>query len=306
MRKRYVAPVLACISLAFPAGAFAHAKTPTVALDYRIRLASPPRGVHVDVLDGDRSLRVGVDHGTLLLRGDLGEQMLRIGPGGAWANRASVTAQAQRLATAGHGWVHVGGNPFAWHDHRLAPPPYDGGSTGAVARFAIPATLEGRHVTVGGTFVRYARPSPWPWLAGMLVGAAILGAVVWLRPQIRSPYVTALGTVAGAAALLALVTFGVADGPSGRVAWVQIALGCALAVAVVAGLVRLHGERRVVLAGLVGAAAAVSNIGTLGVFRHGVVISALPTLASRTVCAIALAAGIAAAAAVVVTHEGTR
>jgi hypothetical protein len=306
VRKRYVAPILACISLAFPAGALAHAKSPTVALDYRIRLASPPAGVDVDVLDGDRSLRIGVDRNTLVVLGDLSEPMLRIGPDGAWANRASVTAQAARLATAGRGWVRVGGNPFAWHEHRLAPPPYDGGKTGAVARFAIPASLDGRKVTIGGTFVRYARPSPWPWFAGMLVGAAILGAVVWLRPQIRSPYVTALGTVAGAAALVALVTFGVADGPSGRVAWLQIALGCALAIAVLAGLVRLHGERRVVLAGLVGAAAAVSNIGTLGVFRHGVVISALPSSLSRTVCAVALAAGIAAAAAVAATHEGTR
>ncbi len=306
MRKRYVAPILACISLAFPAGALAHAKSPTVALDYRVKLASPPAGVDVDVLDGDRSLRIGVDRSTLVVFGDLSEPMLRIGPAGAWANRASVTAQAARLVTAGRGWVRVGGNPFAWHEHRLAPPPYDGGKTGAVARLAIPASLDGRKVTIGGTFVRYARPSPWPWFAGMLVGAAILGAVVWLRPQIRSPYVTALGTVAGAAALVALVTFGVADGPSGRVAWVQIALGCALGIAVLAGLVRLHGERRVVLAGLVGAAAAVSNIGTLGVFRHGVVISALPSSLSRTVCAVALAAGIAAAAAVAATHEGTR
>jgi hypothetical protein len=202
--------------------------------------------------------------------------------------------------------VRVGGNPFAWHDHRLAPPPYDGRTTGRVAAFAIPAELDGRHVTLGGSFVRYARPSPWPWLAGMLVAAGFLGAVVWLRPQARSPYVTALGTTAGAAALLALVTFGIADSPSGGVAWVQIALGCTLAVAVVAGLVRLHGERRVVLAGLVGAAAAVSNIGTFGVFWHGVVISALPTSVSRVVCAVALSAGIAAAAAVVATHEAAR
>jgi hypothetical protein len=306
VRKRYVAPVLACISLAFPAGAFAHAKTPTVALDYRLQLAAAPAGVDVDVLDGDRSLRVGVAHGTLVVLGDLAEPMLRIGANGTWANRASVTAQAQRLVKAGHGWVHVGGNPFAWHDHRLAPPPYDGGTTGRVAAFAIPAKLDGGKVTLGGSFVRYARPSPWPWLAGVLVGAGVLGAVVRLRPRARSRYVTALGTVAGAAALVALVTFGVADSPSGGVAWVQIALGCALAAAVVAGLVRLHGERRVVLAGLVGAAAAVSNIGTLGVFRHGVVISVLPTPVSRLVCAVALSAGLAAAATVVATHEETR
>ena len=113
----------------------------------------------------------------------------------------------------------------------------------------------------------------------------------------------ALGILAGAAALTAFVTFGMADAPTGQAAWVQIGLGLALAAAVAIALVRLQGERRVVLAGLVGAAAAAASLGSLGVFRHGVIVSVLPDAASRSVCALAVAAGIASAVTVFAGHR---
>jgi hypothetical protein len=301
-----VAPFLALVMLAVPASASAHPKSATVALDYRLVLDRATRvlpGVSVRILDGDRDLRIGVRHGRLTVLGDLGEQMLRIGSTGTWVNRASVTAQAERLTAAGHGWRRIGGSTFTWHDHRLAPPPYDGGRTGTVARFVIPATLNGSHVTVGGAFVRYRRPSPWAWLgaAALVVAAAV--AATRFRPRVRSPLALVLGTLAGLAALTAFVTFGIADAPNGQAAWVQLGLGLALAAAVAIALVRLDGERRIVLAGLVGAAAAVGNLGSLGVFRHGVVISVLPGAASRAVCALAVAAGIASAVTVFAGHE---
>jgi hypothetical protein len=308
MRKRYVAPLTACIALAVPAGASAHASSPTVALDYRLvldDLAPSLHAVTVSILDGDRALRVTVRGGRLIVRGDLGEPMLRIGPGGAFVNRASITATAQRLTHGGRGWSRVGGATFVWHDHRLAPPPYDGGHTGAVARFTIPATYDGRPAALAGTFVRYRRPLLWPWLAGAgLAGLAVV-LLLRLRPGVRAPLATLLGVLAGAGALTGLVAFGVADAPNGRVAWVQIALGSLLAAAVAGALVRLRGEHRTVLAGLLGAAAAVASIGSLGVFRHGVVISLLPTTVSRFVCALAVTAGVAAAAAVFLMREQT-
>jgi CHASE2 domain-containing sensor protein len=115
-----------------------------------------------------------------------------------------------------------------------------------------------------------------------------------------------LGVLAGAGALTALVAFGAADAPNGRVAWVQIALGAILAGAVAAGLVRLRGERRTVLAGLLGAASAVASLGSLGVFRHGVVISLLPTAASRLAVALAVIAGVACAGTVFIAREEAR
>ena len=129
-------------------------------------------------------------------------------------------------------------------------------------------------------------------------------AATRLVPRLRPPLALALGILAGLAALTAFVTFGVADAPSGQAAWAQIGLGLALAGAVAVALVRLDGERRIVLAGLVGAAAAAASLGSLGVFRHGVIVSVLPGAASRSVCALAVAAGIASAAAVFVGHQG--
>jgi hypothetical protein len=305
--KRLFAPLLAFVTLAVPASASAHPKSATVALDYRLVLDHATRSlpnVTVRILDGDRSVRIGVRHGRLVVLGDLGEQMLRIDTSGTWVNEASVTAQAARLTKTGEGWRRIGGSTFTWHDHRLAPPPYDGGRTGTVARFVIPATLNGEQVALGGAFVRYRRPSPWGWLAAVgLVVAAAVSATRFL-PRLRPQFALALGIVAGVAALTAFVTFGVADAPNGQAAWAQIGLGLALAGAVAVALIRLDGERRIVLAGLVGAAAAAASLGSLGVFRHGVIVSVLPGAASRTVCALAVAAGIAAAAAAFVGHPG--
>ena len=158
-----------------------------------------------------------------------------------------MTAQAARLTVAGHGWRRVGGSTFAWHDHRLAPPPYDGGRTGTVARFVLPATLDGSRVTVGGTFVRYRRPSPWPWLAAAAAVVAAAVAAGRFLPSLRSSLALVLGALAGLAAVTAFVT---SASPTLRTAGGMGAAraGIALAAAVAVALVRLDGERRVVLA----------------------------------------------------------
>jgi hypothetical protein len=157
--------------------------------------------------------------------------------------------------------------------------------------------VNGRQVTLGGTFVRTPRPSPWPWLVGCLAATLALVALLWARPGRRATLAVVTASVAVAAALVALVTFNAADAPNGRVAWAQIALGCLLAAVGAAGLIRLHGESRTVLAGVLGIAAAVSSIGSLGVYRHGVVVSLLSPGLARFVAAVAISAGLAAAAA---------
>jgi hypothetical protein len=60
-------------------------------------------------------------------------------------------------------------------------------------------------------------------------------------------------------------------------------------------LVQAREPRRSQLAGLLGAVAAALSLGSLGVFRHGVVVSLLSATASRTLLAVALFAGAAAA-----------
>src|SRR5260221_5700762 len=150
MKTSVIVLVLAGITLAAPAGAAAHGRSQTIALDYRLVLDRATRSLHgvsVAILDGDRSVRVSARSVTVVVHGDLDEPMLRIGPGGVWVNRASVTAVANRLTGLSHGWKRLAsGHSYSWHEHPLATPPY-GSKVGPRARFAIPATGDGHAVT---------------------------------------------------------------------------------------------------------------------------------------------------------------
>jgi hypothetical protein len=294
MRRGSVPLLLAWLSLIAPAGASAHARSTTVALDYRLELDARTRSnadLSVGILDGDRDLRLSSRNGsTITVLGDLGEPMLRIGPRGTWVNRASVTAAAEKLTTTGRGWLRLSsGRSVTWHEHRLSPPPWRPGLP--PARFDIPLLVDGKRAAISGTFVHHDRPALWPWA----VVAAGLAALTAVAVRLGRPVAIPLGSAAGVAAVSALAAFSVADAPNGRVAWTQLGLGLFLAAVMFFVLVRSHGSRRTAVAGVLGAVAAAVSLGSLGVFRHGVVISALPATVSRLLVEIALVAGAAAA-----------
>jgi hypothetical protein len=298
-RARLLA-VAALAALVLPGQAAAHGRAPTVALDYRLRLAADANalpGVRVRVLDGDRSLQLSVAEGRrVVVEGYLREPLLRIDSHGVWVNAASPTAAADRLVSArGKGWIRIDdGRTVAWHDHRLSPPPAS--RPGPVGRFAIPISVDGREAVIAGTFWRIGRPSPWPWLAGAAALVAAVVAAVVLRPGRRAQLTVGLGVAAGIGALAAVTTFAARDAPNGRVAWVQIGAGIAIAVVLGGLLGVLEGRRRVHAAGIVGGIAAAACLASLPVFWHGVVISALPPAGARLACGLALVGGIAAAA----------
>ncbi len=286
-------------ALALPASAVAHGGGATVALDYRLQLDLVSRslpGVQVRVLDGDRALEARVDDGVVLLvRGSLREPMFRIGDNGVWVNAGSPTATADGLVSKERsGWVRVGdGRSLAWHDHRLAPPP--SARPGPAGRFSIPVEVDGRAATIGGTFIRVARPSLWPWLGGAIALTAVIWAVSRRRPW-RGALTVALGVTGGLAALVAATTFAMRAAPTGGVAWLQLVSGIAVAVALGGLLAFMRGQRRVHAAGVVGGVAAAVTLSSLPVFWHGVVVSALPETPARLACALALVCGLAAAA----------
>jgi hypothetical protein len=297
LKTSVIVLLLAGITLAAPAGAAAHGRSQTIALDYRLvldRATRSLRGVSVAILDGDRSLRVSTKRVTVVVRGDLGEPMLLIGPRGVWVNRASVTAVADRLTSLLHGWKQLAsGHSYSWHDHRLAPPPY-GHKVGPVARFAMRATIDGHAATIGGTFVRYRRPAVWPWL----LGAAIFASAMWAALRQGWRLTVALGIIAGLATLVSRVSFSAAATLNGRVAWPQIGLWAALGAVGCFGLIRTRGQDRVLVSGLLGCITAVLSLGSLGVFWHGVVLSVFSATFTRLLIAVALCAGVAAAATI--------
>jgi hypothetical protein len=294
--------VIALVCLVATGRASAHSGSPTLALDYRLRLAQPmPAGVTAEVVDGDRALRVRVapPH-RLIVRGLLGEPVLRFGPDGVWANRASATADADKIVRRGSGWARMTtGHTFLWHDHRLAPP--GGLRSGASAPWSLPVMLDGRPVALTGTFTRVARPALWPWLAAALLGIAGLAALVRATPARRAETATALSGVAAAGALAASAAFATGDTIVKHTQWIEV--GSAALLAVLAAAALLLGDRslRTWAAMVVGVVAAALGLGSLSVFWHGVVISSLPANVARLATLVAFLGGAAAVVLAVLT-----
>ncbi|CAB4685023.1 MAG: hypothetical protein F2663_01095 [Actinobacteria bacterium] len=289
--------VFTCLLLALVGApsALAHGRTATVALDYRLTLDAPSAaltGVHLRILDGDRALQVTADPGVaVLIRGVLREPLLRIDDTGVWANAASPTATADKVVAPGRsGWVRLStGRTISWHEHRLQPPRVS--TPGPAGRFVIPVEVSGRATTVGGSFERVARPSGVVWLLCAAMTAVGLAGLVRARRGLRDLVVVILGTGGGAAALIAVTTFAARDAPTGGVSWLQIGSGVVIGAVLVVLLLRSAGRRRVHVAGVIGAIAVAASLGSLPVFWHGNVISALPGTAARIMCLVAIVAG---------------
>jgi hypothetical protein len=234
-----------------------------------LRLDRAPAGIRAEVIDGDRALGLRVDRTKrVLVRGALGEPMLRFDRVGVWANRASPTASADRVVRPGTGWTLLtNDHSLRWHDHRLAPLP-------GRSRLLIPLTVDGHSDALTGTFTGVPSPRLWPWLLGILV---VLAALMAGRRAAAAALVAALAAVVAAASF---------------VAWLEIGMAMALVAIAVRAVVRPRGSS--VLAGVVGAVAVAIVLGWLGVFRHGVVVASLPAWLTRLAIGVAFAGGLAA------------
>jgi hypothetical protein len=285
--------IVSLVALAVPAAAWAHSPGPVRALDARLRVpARPLPGVHAKVLDGDRALRLTVaPPARLLVRGLLGEPFLRFAPDGVWVNESSPTATANKLvATPVTGWKKVAaGSVFTWPDHRLAPPAM---RSGARIAWSLPVVLNGRATAIRGSFARVPRPSPWAWLvAGMLAAAAGATFARRARRRRRGDAAVALAGVAAFAWLPASYGFTLGDSLGGTGEWLDIGAATVLALGTLASLRIRDRAVRVWVATVAGVFAAVLGLGSLSVFWHGVVISALPGTLVRLTTAVAVLAG---------------
>jgi hypothetical protein len=295
-RRAAVCAAAAFAALVVAAPAWAHGRHATLALDYRLTLGAKPAGVHVSILDGDRALRLRLASARrAIVYGDLGEPMLRF-DGGVWVNLASPTAQANRLiSTPGHGWRRLAaGRAFAWHEHRLAPPPYVHGVYGPVAQWTVPVAVDGRRGRIAGSFLRIRRPHWWLWLGGTAAAVAAAALLVRRRPRVAAAVAVAAVGVAGVAAVVCQTAFVLRDSPTGRLSWLGIGIGLAVAVACLGFVAIGRGVERAYAAAAVGAGIAALTLSWLGVFFHGAIVAALPGDAIRVGCALALGGGLVA------------
>ena len=298
-RVRATIPLIVAIAfLGSPGTAAAHSGAPTVALDFRVTLSAATRalnGVRVDLVDGDRGLRVRADSGTtLVVLGDLGEPFLRFSAGGVWVNRNSPTAAAVKLVppSSGRGiaWMlHTAGHSVRWHDHRLAPP--NGLRAGVARGWSVPILLSGRPSMIDGTYERVPRPRYWLWLGLALVIAFGVGGAAWRKPNARPTMLIVLGALAAAGALAASASFAIADEIGARSQWIDFGIVAALLLGI---LVAAWSGRRMLpvwIAVGMGIACGTLSLGSLGVVWHGYVISALPAPAARLAVLVAVTAG---------------
>jgi hypothetical protein len=308
--RRYAWLVAAGAVLAWPGTASAHSTAPTVALDFHLRVSSATRalsGVRVDLVDGNRGLRLRVDpRETLIVRGDLGEPVIRFDAGGVWVNTHSVTAAADKLvkpsaSVSGVAWsLRSHGHTLRWHEHRLAPPVSM--RPGVTGRWSVPVLLNGSPRTVGGTFVRVASPRWWLWGAAAIALAAAIVAVAWRVPRLRPRLVLVLGALAAVGALASATSFALADEISGAGEWVEVAaVGLLVALAAFA-IVRRREGWRVWIGAAIGIVCTTFSLGALGVFAHGYVISTLPATLARISVLLAVVAG-GATTALAITAE---
>jgi hypothetical protein len=155
-------------------------------------------GLEARNLTGDRLELVNETGEEVLVLGYRLEPYLRVGPDGAFENRRSPSAYANRFATtpasipaefdpaAAPEWRRIGDRPrVAWHDHRAhwsGPDPQ--AVTAAPGRrhvvtpnWQVPMRLGERTLLLEGDVTWVPGPSPWPWaLAAVAVLAVALTA----------------------------------------------------------------------------------------------------------------------------------
>jgi hypothetical protein len=173
------------------------------------------------VAAGDRLELVDTTGQEVVVLGYRLEPYLRIGPDGAFENRRSPSAYANRFVTApasipaefdpaaAPAWRRIGDRPrVAWHDHRAhwsGPDPQavaaaPGRRHVVVPTWQVPVRLGGRTLLLEGDVAWVPGPSPWPWaLAAVAVFAAALAAS-WGARRPRILAVVAVLAVAADAA----------------------------------------------------------------------------------------------------------
>jgi len=286
-----IAAVLAALVVPGVAQAH-HTAVPVVALDYRnhVVASSEPAGVHVSLEDAGRKLRLAVVPGLrVTVLGYEYEAFLRFDPAGVDAAARSKTALSLRLA----GPISRG-HSFAWADARIWAPASALGERDTV-RWSVPLLVQGRRAVIRGELTRAAEPPLWPWL--VLAALPLVAAAVAVRKRNWLwAAATGLAALAGFATLADLGGFAAGGLSVSTDRWLLLAVEVGL---ILVALGCLLGPRtRLIAVAALAAFAVLQALSELAVFRHGVVVSGLPAQAVRAGAAIALGAGIGAAALV--------
>jgi hypothetical protein len=304
MRRPLLVAAAATAALGLPGRAFAHAGgSAPIATDFTARiigLSPPSRAIVARVLDGDRLLWLRVAPGaTAVVRGALGEPILRFDRDGVFANAASPTAWSDRILRNGphRGWRRLtGDDAYAWHEHRLhAREPLASGSRTAASLggWSVPLVVDGRVHVLHGSLDYRPPVSPWPWL-GVATALATCTTALGLHRRRR---LVAVAAAVPACALVWIVRAARELYPRpflGVGNYVAVAGSCLVGAVLVRGLVSRDGDVRVFTAMLVGLGAAYEAATMLPVLWHATALTLLPSSIARALVTALLGCGIGA------------
>ncbi len=152
-----------------------------------IRPAVPTMGVTVGI--GGQWVRV-TNQGAaeIMVTGYRGEPFLRLSQNQVQVNELSSTAAetgqtrgtpASENPAAAPRWVQLReGDSATWTDARLDAPADPARASGS---WQLPLIVDGQQVTVFGTRDQIPPPSPWPWVGALVLLAAAVAAIGWIR-----------------------------------------------------------------------------------------------------------------------------
>ncbi|MGH3785991.1 MAG: hypothetical protein ACRDRG_05435 [Pseudonocardiaceae bacterium] len=124
----------------------------------------------------------------IVVVGYRGEPFLRLSQNRVQVNELSSTAAetGQILGVAAPAdpateprWAHLrDGESATWTDARIDVPD---DAARASESWELPLVVDGQQVTVAGTRDRVSPPSPWPWVAVLVLLTAAVAAIGWMR-----------------------------------------------------------------------------------------------------------------------------
>lgn len=306
-----LALVVLLLALGLPGRALGHGGAGAASDLYTApeRISPPVAGAEMRSYGGDDKieLRLAEPERTVTVLGYLGEPYLRVGPEGAFENRASPSIDVAEGADVGDlparafeapSWRRISAAPVAvWHDQRASEPP----ASGRVAReWRIPVLVDGKPGAITGSIRRGNAPSTVP-LVVLGLGLALAAGLLAGRARhsvARATTVAATALATGAAVTIAVdealaaprdgLASGSASGLSPIVTaglWIGVASG---GLALVVATRRRRQLQAVTMLGVALLVAATAVLARLGHFVSPFLPGSLPEDWTRVLLASAL------------------
>jgi uncharacterized membrane protein YcfT len=157
--------------------------------------------------------------------------------------------------------------------------------------------LGGRVGAIAGTLSYVPGPRPWLWPAAAIAAAALALAAATRRRRAAEVVLSVVALAAALVARLGRELYGRPDVPATSL--VLVAVTCLLAVALLGRLLAERGERRQLVALVIGGLALYQGLTLVLTLTRGVVLAALPADVERAAVTATLACGVATLVVVV-------